>query len=154
MATFEISPLFRSSTVAMDRPWASWHTAMSFDGAGEPAYNVLKLDDDEYRISLAVPGMSRDDISIETREGSVSVKGTRGTDPHHNQYLFRGIPSDGFQWTFQLPEHVKVQDARLELGMLHINLVRELPEALKPRRIEISNGAQAETLIQDTSVAA
>lgn len=141
MATLEVSPLFRSASVGTERPWNAWHTAMSFDSSGDPAYNILKLDDDEFRISLAVPGLTQDEITIETRDGSLSVKGERSADRFHNQYLFRGIGMDSFQRTFQLPEHVKVKGARLELGVLHIDLVRELPEALRPRRIEITSEA-------------
>lgn len=154
MATLEVSPLFRSSSVGFERPWNTWHTAMNLDNTGEPAYNILKLDDDEFRISLAVPGYSQEEITIETRDGSLWVKGKHETDPHHNQYLFRGIGLDGFQRTFQLPEHVKVRDARLEAGMLHIDLYRELPEAMKPRRIEIKSDADAPKVIKDQSQAA
>ena len=154
MATFEVSPLFRSGSVGIERPWNAWRTAMSFDNAGDPAYNVLKLDDDEYRISLAVPGFTQEEITIETRDGSLWVKGERRADPYHNQYLLRGIGMDGFQRTFQLPEHVKVKDARLDMGMLHIDLVRELPDALKRRRIEITSQANAQPVLEEATVAA
>ena len=92
MATLEVSPLFRSSSVGFERPWNNWHTAMNLDSSGDPAYNILKLDDDEIRISLAVPGYTQAEITIETRDGSLWVKGRHETDPHHNQYLYRGAP--------------------------------------------------------------
>ena len=154
MAALEVSPLFRSSSLGFERPWNTWHTAMSLDNGGEPAYNILKLDDDEFRIDLAVPGFTQEEITIETRDGSLWVKGAHGPDPHHNQYLYRGIGLDGFQRTFQLPEHVKVRNARLESGMLHIDLYRELPESMKPRRIEIKSDADAPRAVEGQSQAA
>ncbi len=144
MATFELSPLFRSASFGFDR----------LPATGQPAYNILKLDEDNYRINLAVPGLRHDEITIETREGALWLKAERRADPHHNQYLHRGFGLDGFHWTFQLPEHVKVKDASLEMGILHVNLVRELPDALKPRRIEIRFDADGERVIEDASKAA
>ena len=149
MATLEVSPLFRSSSVGFERPWNTWQTAMNLDNSGEPAYNILKLDDEEFRISLAVPGFTQEEITLESREGTLWIKAKHGVDPHSNQYLYRGIGLDGFQRTFQLPEHVKVKDARLEFGMLHIDLYRELPEAMKPRRIEIRSDSDAQAVIED-----
>jgi molecular chaperone IbpA len=154
MATLEVSPLFRSNSVGFERPWNSWHTAMNFDSSGEPAYNILKRDEDEFRISLAVPGLTKDEITIETREGALLIKAARQNDPYHNQYLYKGIGLDGFQRSFQLPEHVRVEDARLEMGMLHIDLVRELPEAMRPQRIEISYDSGSQPVLKDTSEAA
>ena len=154
MATLEVSPLFRSSSVGFERPWNVRHTAMSLDSSGEPAYNILKLDDDEFRISLAVPGLTEEQLTIETREGVLWITGKQELDPQHNQYLFRGIAMDGFQRTFQLPEHVKVKEAYLRAGMLHIDLYRELPEAMKPRRIEIKSVSDEPKVIEDQTQAA
>ena len=151
MATLEVSPLFRSSSVGFERPWNTWHTAMDPDNTGEAPYNILKLDDDDFRISLAVPGFTQKEIAIETRDGVLWLKGARNTDPHHNQYLYRGIHVDRFQRTFQLPAHVKVKDARLEAGMLHIDLVREIPEAMRPRRVEIKSDDGAQQAIEGPS---
>jgi len=138
MATFDITPLLRSTSVGLERAWDTPRTVLGFDHAGAPAYNVLRTDENNYRISIAVPGYAATDISIETRENVLWVKGDRGNDVHHNQYVYRGLTTDAFQRTFQLPEHVKVTGASLEAGILHIDLLRELPEALKPRRIEIA----------------
>lgn len=154
MATFDISPLFRSTSVGFDKAWNQLNTAMHLDPAGYPAYNILRTGDDEFTISLAVPGFSEAELSIETRDGSVWVRGERRVDPQHNQYLFRGIDTQNFQRTFQLPEHVKVARARLEAGMLHIDLYRDLPEALKPHRIEIETDTDSGQLLRDTSRAA
>ena len=150
MATFEISP-FRSSSVGFDRPWDQWHTTMSDDA---PAYDILKTGEDAFRISLAVPGFNPEDITIETREGSVWIKGEHETQCDDAQYLYRSIGAQAFQRTFQLPEHVKVKAARLEAGMLHVDLVRELPESMKPRRIEIESDAGVEQVLEDQSQAA
>jgi len=155
MATFDVTPLFRSTGVGIERAWDQLHTALSFDGTGYPAYDILQLGEDEYRISLAVPGFQQEEISVETRDRAVWVRGERRVDPHHNQYLYRGIGRQAFQRSFQLPEHVHVREARLEAGILHIELVRELPEALKPRRIEVQHAdASRQPALEDASRAA
>ncbi|XOV83215.1 MAG: Hsp20 family protein [bacterium] len=154
MATFDISPLFRSSAVGFDRAWNQMNTLMSLDHSGFPAYDILRMDEDEFRISLAVPGFKEEDITVETREGSVWIKGNREVDLNHNRYLYRGVDAQGFQRSFQLPEHVKVRGARLEAGMLHIELYREVPEALRPRRIEIETADAEKTVLETTSQAA
>ena len=154
MATFDITPLFRPSTVGLDRTWDHLNSALHLDSSGYPAYNILRLAEDEFRISLAVPGFSDREVSVETREGAVWIRGERTADPNHNQYLYRGISAQSFQRTFQLPEHVRVTSARLEAGMLHIDLLRELPEALRPQKIEVVNGNAARSALQDSSKAA
>ncbi|MGD8418328.1 MAG: Hsp20 family protein [Pseudomonadales bacterium] len=154
MATFDITPLFRSTAVGFDRAWDQRNTALHLDSAGYPAYNILRTGDEEFRISLAVPGFTEREITVETREGTVWVKGERSVDPNHNQYIYRGIELGGFQRTFQLPEHVQVRGARLESGMLHVDLVRELPEALRPRKIEVTSGDAARPVLEDSSKAA
>ena len=154
MATFDVTPLFRPTTIGFDRVWDPLNTALQRDGSGYPAYNVLRLADDEFRISLAVPGFREQEITVETREGALWVKAERGVDPHHNQYLYRGFDVQSFQRSFQLPEHVRVQGARLEAGMLHIDLVRELPEALRPHRIEVTSADARQPALEDASAAA
>ena len=152
MATFDISPLFRGTTGGLDRAWNHLNTALQFENSGYPAYNIARVSDDEFRISLAVPGFADSDIEIESREGSVWVKGNRESES--SQYLYRGIDAQSFQRTFKLPDHVKVKGARLETGILHIDLYRELPEALRPRRIEIETAGQTKSVIGDSSKAA
>ncbi len=154
MATFDLSPFFRSSAVGFDRVWDQLHTTMNLDKAGHPAYDILRTGDDEFRISLAVPGYRNDEISIETRNGALWVKAERRMDLQHNQYLFRGIGRHDFQRSFELPEHVEVKSARLEMGMLHIDLVRELPEHMRPRRIEIKQADDSQPVLGDASKAA
>ena len=154
MATFDISPLFRTPATGFDRTWDQLNTALHLDGSGYPAYNILRTGDDDFRISLAVPGYSKTEITIETREGVLWVKGDRAVDTNHNQYLYRGFNLQGFQRTFQLPDHVRVEQARLEAGMLHIDLIRELPEALRPQRIEIQASNEPDPVLEEASRAA
>ena len=156
MATFDISPLFRSTAIGFDRGWQQLNRAVHMDNSGYPTYDILRTGDEEFRISLAVPGFKDCDISIETRDGALWVNGKREIDPDHNAYLFKGIEVREFQRSFQLPEHVKVTGATLEAGMLHIDLYRELPDALRPRRIAIQSESQSasEKVIQDHSRAA
>lgn len=137
MNTFDISPFFRS-TVGFDQLFdqldKSWSNEVSW-----PQYDVLMTDEESYRISIAVPGYQLADITIEARNSLLIVKGERHPDPNHNQYLHRGIGRDSFTRTFQLAEYVKVEQARLRDGLLSIELKRELPEAMLPRRIEIQS---------------
>ncbi|XOV87828.1 MAG: Hsp20 family protein [Pseudomonadota bacterium] len=135
MNTFDISPFFRS-TVGFDRLFDQLGQSWSNEGSW-PQYDVLKTDEETYRITIAVPGYQLSDISIEARQSLLTIKGERHPDPNHNQYLYRGIGRDSFTRTFQLAEHVKVEHARLRDGLLSIELKREIPEALMPRRIEI-----------------
>jgi molecular chaperone IbpA len=154
MATFDISPLFRPTPVAFDRTWHNFDAALASDSTRYPAYNLLRVAEDEFQICLATPGFERKEIAIELRDGLLSIQANRKIDPNHNQYLYRGIDQQGFQKTFRLPEYVKVKQARLSMGMLYIDLYRELPESLRPRRIEISDGAQTKPVLEDTSKAA
>jgi len=154
MATFDISPLFRSSAVDLDRAWHQMNTVMNVDNPGFPNYDILRVDENEFRISMAVPGFKAEDISVKTREGSVWIEGTREGDVNHNRYLYKGINVQSFQRSFQLPEHVEVKGARLESGLLHVDLHREIPEALRPRRIEIETSDGGKSMLQAASQAA
>jgi len=142
MNTFDISPFFRS-TVGFDRLFDqldhAWHNDTNW-----PQYDVLKTDDENYRITIAVPGYQLSDLSIESRNGLLTVKGERNVDPNHNQYLYRGIGGQNFTRTFQLAEYVEVENATLKDGLLCIDLRRELPESMLPRRIEIGTDASTE----------
>lgn len=142
MKTFDISPFFRS-TVGFDRLFDRLDQAWQQD-TNWPQYDVMKIDDENYQITVAVPGYTQSDLSLETRDGLLTVKGERNVDPNHNQYLYRGIGGQSFTRTFQLAEYVKVVDARLKDGLLHVELRRELPEAMQPRKIEINTSDTAE----------
>ena len=139
MTTFDFSPLFRSS-VGFDRLMNVLDQATRLDaaGSGYPPYNIEKTGEDSYRITLAVAGFDRDDLNIEVRDNTLVVSGQHGDDDIERHYLHRGIAGRGFQRTYQLADFVKVTEAHMENGLLHINLVRELPEEKKTRRIDIA----------------
>ena len=140
MRNFDLSPLYRS-TVGFDRLATVLDQVLDGDVAqpSYPPYNIEKTGDDAYRITLAVAGFAEEDLDIEVREGLLIVKGARkpaeeGAAP---TYLHRGIAERAFERRFQLADHVRANGASMENGLLHIDLIREVPEALKPRRIEI-----------------
>lgn len=140
MRPFDFSPLFRS-TVGFDRMPQLMEAAMK--GAdhsdGYPPYNIEKQGDDKYRISLAVAGFGPDEIDVTAKENTLLVQGKTKSTEDDRTYLHRGIAGRTFERSFQLADHIKVVGADLENGLLHIDLEREVPEALKPRRIDISS---------------
>lgn len=139
MMTFDISPLYRS-TIGFDRLADLFDTALNTDTNGYPPYNIESVDENSYRITMAVAGFGENDISIVQSGHELVVTGQGQNDADHRQYLYRGIAGRSFERRFQVAEHVKVTDARLENGLLQISLVRELPEALRPRKIAIGKG--------------
>ena len=150
MRTFDLSPLYRS-TVGFDRLGSMLDQLMSGDtpAPGYPPYNIEKTGEDAYRISIAVAGFGDDDLNIEVKDQGLTVtaKKREVADDKQPQYLHRGIAERGFERRFQLADHMKVTAAGLENGLLHIDLVREVPEALKPRTIAITNdGKTARTI--------
>ncbi len=146
MRNVDLTPLYRS-TVGFDRLASMLDQIMSHDVSAPtyPPYNIEKLGDDAYRITLAVAGFGEDDLSIEVKEGQLAVTATKREQPQAERpvYLHRGIAERGFERRFQLADHVKVTGAKLENGLLHIELVREVPESLKPRSIAITTGEGA-----------
>lgn len=140
MRNFDLTPLYRS-TVGFDRFASMLDQVLTSEVAqpSYPPYNIEKTGDDSYRITLAVAGFAMGDLDIEAREGVLIVKGGKAPETGENApvYLHRGIAERSFERRFQLADHVRVDGADLENGLLHIELVRELPETLKPRRIEI-----------------
>lgn len=147
MTTYDFAPLFRS-TIGFDRLANLVEDAMRYDSApgGFPAYNIEHHGEDAYRISLAVAGFRPEDLSIETRENTLVVSGKAVPQEKDVQFLHRGIGEGEFTRTFRLADHVKVTDAHLSNGLLTIDLVREIPERMRPRRIEIA-ASPAEKLI-------
>jgi molecular chaperone IbpA len=151
MRTFDISPLYRS-TVGFDRLFDLLdQTARVEPMTNWPPYNIEKLGEDQYRITMAVAGFSPDEIELTQHESTLLVTGNKHSEPEATQYLHRGIATRAFKQTFNLADHVKVKGASLENGLLMIELVREVPEALKPRRIEIATGSQPKALAQDNA---
>lgn len=145
---FDLSPLFRSA-VGFDRTSRLLNSAFEQLGDNVPAYppyNIEKLDGDAYRITMAVAGFAEDDIDITVAENRLSVKGQRSGDDGEKAYLHKGIAGRSFERGFQLADHIVVTAAKLANGMLEIELLRELPEAMKPRTIEINTGETAKRL--------
>lgn len=138
MRNFDLTPLYRS-TVGFDQFAELLDRVFSGEASqpGYPPFNIEKTADDAYRISIAVAGFSADELLIEQRENALVVSAQKARDEEQRTYLHRGIAERAFERRFQLADHVKVTGATHENGMLHIDLVREIPEALKPRRIEI-----------------
>ena len=141
MRDFDFSPLFRSA-IGFDRLPSLIDTALRSDVSvgSYPPYNIEKVADDAYRVTLAVAGFSLDDLNVEMRDGLLIVKGAKPEGEQKTGYLRRGIAERAFERRFQLAEHVEVRGAGLDNGLLTIDLVREVPEALKPRRIEVKPG--------------
>jgi len=148
MTTFDFSPLFRS-TVGFDRMQRLIETAARNEEAnGYPPYNIEKLEENAYRITMAVAGFSEDDLDIEVRDGVLFVTGRQPEPQEERSFLYRGIAGRAFRRSFQLADHVKVQGAALENGLLHIELAREVPEAMKPRKISINGHASEPAAIE------
>ena len=142
MRTFDISPLYRS-TVGFDRLFDMLdQTARVEPMTNWPPYNIEKAGDDQYRITMAVAGFSPDEIELTQHESTLLVVGQKKSSDEEKQYLHRGIATRAFKQTFNLADHVKVKGASLENGLLTVELVREVPEALKPRRVEIATNGQ------------
>lgn len=141
MRHFDLSPLYRQ-TVGFDRLFNLLDQAGGVDSASTyPPYNIERTGENAYRVTLAVAGFSRDELSIESRENTLSIKGSKEqTGPAEGrEVLHQGIAARAFERRFQLADHVVVTGASLVNGLLHVDLVREIPEAQKPRRIEIGS---------------
>ncbi|MET0183089.1 MAG: Hsp20 family protein [Caulobacterales bacterium] len=137
MATQDLSPLYRT-LVGFDRISNLMDQAMRLDGApGYPPFNVEQVDEDAFRIEIAVAGFTAEDLSIDYKQNALTVSGRKGQADDKRRYLHRGIAERSFERRFGLADHVRVIGADLEHGLLTINLVRELPDTLKPRKIEI-----------------
>ena len=139
MRNFDLTPLYRAS-VGFDRLADVMDRAMTADVASTtyPPYNIEKTGENAYRISIAVAGFTADDLSVEMKDGAVIVSARKADEDEGRTFLHRGIATRAFERKFTLADHVRVDGASHVDGMLHIDLVREIPEALKPRRIEIA----------------
>ncbi len=148
MTTFNLAPLYRS-TVGYDRLFDMLSDSIRPDW---PPYNIEKMSDNDYRISMAVAGFSSDEIELTQHGTNLLIAGQKKPDGTKHQMLHQGISSRNFKQTFSLAAHVKVAAATMENGLLSIDLVREVPEALKPRTIEITSGASKEPAPESSSV--
>ena len=146
MRQLDLSPLYRS-TVGFDRLFNLVDQAAGFESVPTyPPYNIERRGEDLYRITVAVAGFAENELSVESKENSVIIRGSKETrvesDATRKEVLYQGIAARAFERRFQLADHVIVKSASLENGLLHVDLVREIPEAKKPRNIPIANGVQ------------
>jgi molecular chaperone IbpA len=142
MRTIDFSPLYRS-VVGFDRLAALLDAAGAESATGYPPYNIERTADNAYRIEIAVAGFKPEELNVEVKENLLTVQGRKTANDETRRYLHRGLAERNFQRRFQLADYVVVTDAQLVDGLLAISLKRELPEQLKPRRIEISTGQGA-----------
>jgi molecular chaperone IbpA len=143
---YDFSPLYRS-TVGFDRMFDLLDRAAP--DAGWPPYDIEKLGDDQFRITLAVAGFTPEDIELVQDANTLTVSGQKQKVDENAQYTHRGIATRSFRQRFSLADHVKVTNAALENGLLTVELRQEIPEALKPRRIEIGSGKASADIGQD-----
>jgi molecular chaperone IbpA len=143
MRQFDLSPLYRS-TVGFDRLFSALDSLVNVEASAPtyPPYNIERTGENAYRVTMAVAGFGEDEISIEVKENTLTVKGEKHAEEGKDsgEVLYRGIAARAFERRFQLADYVEVKGASLENGLLHIELVREIPEAMKPRTISISGG--------------
>jgi molecular chaperone IbpA len=148
MRTFDLAPLYRA-TVGFDQIADLMDRVLTETASTNtyPPYNIEKTADDGWRISIAVAGFAEADLSVEVRENALIVSARKAEDDTDRKFLHRGIATRAFERRFHLADHVRVTGASHRDGMLNIDLVREVPEALKPRRIEIANGDTVEAKV-------
>lgn len=140
MRTIDFSPLYRS-VVGFDRLAQILETATVDQASGYPPYNIERTDEDAYRIEIAVAGFRSEELNVEVKENLLTVQGRKTANDAERRFLHRGLAERDFERRFQLADYVVVTDAHLSDGLLSISLRRELPEALKPRRIEIATAS-------------
>jgi molecular chaperone IbpA len=151
MRTIDFSPLYRS-VVGFDRLADLLDSAAADGAAGYPPYNIERTDENAYRVEIAVAGFRPDELAIEVKENLLTVTGRKAANDDQRRFLHRGLAERNFERRFQLADYVVVTEANLADGLLSIALKRELPEALKPRRVEISVG-QPSPLIEGEKAA-
>jgi molecular chaperone IbpA len=143
MRTFDFAPLYRS-TVGFDRMFSMLDQRGGVEGSvpGYPPYNIERTGENTYRISVAVAGFSQADLSIEAKENRLTIRGERQSKETAGDVLYLGIAARAFERSFQLADHVAVEGASLDSGLLRVELVREIPEAMKPRTIPITSPSE------------
>jgi molecular chaperone IbpA len=155
MRQFDLAPLYRN-TVGFDRLFSMLDQLVSVDSTPTyPPYNIERTGENAYRISVAVAGFTDQDLSIEVKENALAVRGEKKTaEERKSDVLYQGIAARSFERRFQLADGVQVTGASLENGLLHIDLVREIPEAKKPRQIQIGSSRKAPTIEAEAKQAA
>ena len=153
MRTYDLAPFYRS-TVGFDRFFSLLDQAASDGSPGYPPYNIERTGENAYRISVAVSGFSQGELSIVAKENTLTIKGEKSANENvqdKSEVLYRGIAARAFERAFQLADFVQVKNASLENGLLHVDLVREIPEAKKPRNIPIATTAAVAPQVVDGS---
>jgi molecular chaperone IbpA len=155
MRSYDLTPFYRS-TVGFDRLFSLLDRATPDGSPGYPPYNIERTGENGYRITVAVSGFAQNELSIVAKENTLVIKGEKTANENDKQgeVLYRGIAARAFERAFQLADFVAVKNASLENGLLHVDLVREIPEAKKPRSIPISTGTQAPRVEASTEKAA
>ncbi len=155
MERFDFAPLFRS-TIGFDRLARMVDTATRVDNSAlsYPPYNIEKTAEDSYRLTMAVAGFARDELDITVHENTLIVTGKAQQEDESGRYLHRGIARRAFERRFSLADHLKVTGASLDNGLLHVDLVREVPEAMKPRTVAIASTEQAQPQVAEHRQAA
>ena len=145
MRAFDFAPLYRS-TVGFDRLFSTLDQLSGVEGSvpSYPPYNIARTDENTYRISVAVAGFTDADLSIEAKENTLTIHGEKqaSNEEKTSEVLYQGIAARAFERSFQLADYVQVKGASLENGLLHVDLVREIPEAMKPRAIPITSSSK------------
>jgi molecular chaperone IbpA len=140
MRTFDLAPLYRS-TVGFDRLFSLLDQGLEGAAPGYPPYNIERTGENDYRVTVAVAGFSEPELSVVAKENTLTIRGEKTVkDEKEGEVLYQGIAARAFERVFQLADFVQVKGAALENGLLHVDLVREIPEAKKPRSIPIGNG--------------
>jgi molecular chaperone IbpA len=152
MRTYDLTPFYRS-TVGFDRLFSLLDRATADGSPGYPPYNIERTGENSYRITVAVSGFSQAELSIVAKENTLTIKGEKTANENGNkgEVLYRGIAARAFERAFQLADFVAVKNASLENGLLHVDLVREIPEAKKPRSIPIAASAQGAQVIEGSA---
>ena len=153
MRTYDLAPFYRS-TVGFDRLFSLLDRASADTSPGYPPYNIERTGENAYRITVAVSGFAQDELSIVAKENTLTIKGEKAGNENgkdKNEVLYRGIAARAFERAFQLADFVVVKNASLEHGLLHVDLVREIPEAKKPRSIPITTNAAAPQVVDSSA---
>ena len=153
MRSYDLTPFYRS-TVGFDRLFSLLDQATSDGSPGYPPYNIERTGDNAYRITVAVSGFAKDELSIVAKENTLTIKGEKVSGENgkdKSEVLYRGIAARAFERIFQLADFVLVKNASLENGLLHVDLVREIPEAKKPRNIPIGSAASAPQVVDGSA---
>ena len=153
MRSYDLAPFYRS-TVGFDRFFSLLDQAAPDGSSGYPPYNIERTGENAYRISVAVSGFAKDELSIVAKENTLTIKGEKVANENvqeKSEVLYRGIAARAFERVFQLADFVIVKNASLENGLLHVDLVREIPEAKKPRSIPIATGAPSTPVIEGSA---